>query len=363
MNNQSLTIDQIPEPSEMKRLPLRPLGTVSDFVALELPNFIRDVKKGNRQVDELSNTVEELCEHTNIRQRPTTLGHLDLFMLRTSIASLKGKVGEKIQTLCEQYSMAIGSLGVLTYEDLIHANPLETDPRVLTNRSELFFYGAHRKIETACSEIVCLIEELLSKQNDSEIIADGVRESVCPRLQLIQKQMEQMNTDLSVDDFTRMRPFFMAYGQEKMRGPSGNFSAGIFSVDSLIYGQNVEMQAFQLMKLCDLKYYPMTTAHHDSFSGRNDMITSHAHGLKGHTVHAILANGSDESRSVLRTTLTAMSNIRKVHFGLARKFIVEPLVAEGQLEESEIEGTARHKLKSYLMKARTIYDDAISSLT
>lgn len=363
MNYQILTMRDVPDPQEMDRIPDRPLSLFSDFVTMELPAFLLKIKSGEKTVKDLSDIAENLAIQVPASSMNSSLAHLDAFMLRTAITQNEGNPGHNLNAICRSLSEDLDMIEGLTYEDLIHSNPLSEDPRFFTGRSEMFFYGVHVKIEAVCAQIISDLQDILAMSRDQTSMVASLREELLPGLHFVKNQMLQLNCDLPDADFSKMRPYFTTNKGENIKGPSGNFSSGIFVIDSMIYGDSAEMQEFQETKLLDLRYFPRTSANKDSFAGRDDMIRSHIRSVEGVTVNASVHMDHAGNRDILRSIFAVMSDIRKVHFGLGIKYLVRPLVEEKKMEEEDVEGSAKTKLKEYLMRARMIYDKAINDVS
>jgi hypothetical protein len=322
----TLSLSDVALPETVQRSPIRPLGAVSNFVVEEMPYALResDYSLTTKMAEDLAVAgCDALKLHPPQSQQESALAHLDASMLyefSTKVPCVDVTRNALFALLKETASVSSGVRG-LTYEGLIHANPLHTDPRTFLHgpdgASETLFYAVHATIERVISQAVCSLHKAL-EAGSPENIAQCAQQVVLPAIDQTRTHMEALMRELPEHAFASLRPFFSPAAERGIKGPSGLYSAGIFCLDAYIAGNLPPMKRFQDYKFAELSYYPGSQAL-EGFTGRHDMQKASEMANRGITLQALGLS------KVTRELASSILGMRKVHFGLAHKFIIKNL--------------------------------------
>lgn len=333
-------------PEEISRTPHRPLGKLSEFAAIELPSAIAAVRSDNMNVSEIATQINELAggiqdfEKLDAHDLPLALFDVTslasaLRVLRSEHASAPKDNGTPaLERLIKNLARQRGLVPYLSYEGLIFANPIDTDPRTFLDgdkgRQELLFYKMHALIETEFRRHLPAALDVIKARNSSAqalpptLILQGL-DSLYIALTRVSGYMRQFHTLLPKHKdgaFHTARPFWNA--NEKYQGPSGKFSAGYFLMDAMLSGRDPAMKQFLKTKLHELAYYPNTSLAMDGFSGQDDMLDVFSAVQYGHDLTSMSREIQDrdvQARS--QEVLGIAENNRKIHIGLAAGFLPE----------------------------------------
>lgn len=193
----------------------------------------------------------------------------------------------------------LGAAPTMTYEDLIFVNPLHDaayvvsdDPEV--SQGEAYFYDSHRKIEYHLADGIEAI-----KFRDFDLAIDAMRGVV--------KGTVDLYRTLSPAAFSAFRPYFT--GLNGYSGPSGQFTAGIPTIDLLSHGgRNITPQEKERL-LTDL---------------RRGLYPSHQSGdLEGLLTMDYPSVSMPER--VRMELIRQLNDFRKVHIANVKKFAPQAL--------------------------------------
>ncbi|OHA07350.1 MAG: hypothetical protein A3B34_02750 [Candidatus Sungbacteria bacterium RIFCSPLOWO2_01_FULL_54_21] len=278
--------------------PIRPLGSVSDFVVDEFPLLLANVRQNRMTPDDLAQRCEDKLGAVSV---PYLLEHfrghhdialLDMLFMESGIVHSGGNPGTLLQSMVDRSAQSLGRIPAMTYEDLIFANP-KGDMRVFCEGtigvSEKKFYRnqmrAERQLKQAAIFCRTAIEEL-AKANDQV----ALRDMVCSTLKAAASEtyhmaqgVTAMNAELPVEHFAVIRQYFAAHPFRGFKGPSGVFSLGLFNLELLLAGDrllasNPEYLAYYLEE--NVPYLPRV-----DMQEARDLYTRAA---SGRTVFALL---------------------------------------------------------------------------
>lgn len=305
---------------------LRPLGECSDYVVEEHPHLL---KKGPSMVliqasAKAGRQARVLLQESQLTLPEQRLAHLDLHMLAAGLRR-HGLVEP------EDLLLALGAVNVinklpngLLYEDLIHANPLEEDPRTFLEGEnavhERLFYEIHRNIEGKAAEAAKKLQRREPVEEVVSILAD------------LNEEHRRLLRELPAPAFTEARPYFN--NPAGIPGPSGKYSAGIFALDALCMGSDPKVRTKLKAKLQDLDYFPTTSIADDGFAGQSDMLATFETPVEGVD---------------LKPAMRKLGELRNIHFGIVAKFLPGVLL-----------GTAGEEITSYLNGMRNAIRSALS---
>ncbi len=290
---------------------LRPLGDCSNFVVEEHPQLLArgDVKPLERASAHMGSVASEiLVEPLSVQEQ--RLAHLDLHMLAAGLRRHQAALPSSLEAALQ----VVGQAGGLTYQDLILSNPLEEDPRTFLMgdlaKMEHLFYEVHRAIERRITQAIHALGE-------PEAVA---------HVNANTRELQRLKKGLSASVFPKMRPYYA--NPEGIPGPSGKYSAGVFTLDALCAGQHPRVRAALSEKMADLAFYPATSLQEDGFAGQEDMQRAFDH-------------PSALPAERLRPVLEALRGFRTAHIGVVGKFLPGVLV-----------GTAGETVGPYLREIR-----------
>lgn len=235
---------------ELEYTPIRPLGELSNFVVDTLPAALREVHTGQIPAQMLVMHAEDLVAQS-VTEDPTDLDThdrdlqlLDLIFLRTGIVHTGGIPGIRLQTAVNRMAQAAQRPPVLTYEDVILTNPLNSDPRRFTSgetgKVELTFYKDHKEIEgrldVAISGLTSARKGILgTSNNDPEAATSFARQ----QLTQVVNQVANLR-HMPPGTFEQFRGYFSSDPFVKgAKGPSGAFTAGIPIVELILAGDHL----------------------------------------------------------------------------------------------------------------------------
>lgn len=288
--------------------PTRPLGSLSNFVVKELPQYVQRLIRGDTEAqDEFVTQVTSLIDEAQklaaqADSTSTQLMLLDLLMIDTvinvhTIAFQSSVFSELVDDLRK---IAQIEVPVLTYELIVRSNPL-TDLRTFTGlEAENVFYRGHELIERSATSALTSIGKVLTSDGSFEQLMAGVTAS----LREINQHMDPIFR-MSESDFLTFRPYFEA--RKPYRGPSGLFSAQMTALSLLLFGrETLDRPHFDAKK--NASYYP-----------RGDM-PSLTFAFE-HSESCVDKAFLPQEKNVLRGAQEAYILIMKKHRGLVHKFL------------------------------------------
>lgn len=347
MHNSIPQFDEFSRPEDVARVPCRPLGAVSDYAAGQLPLDIRDVRRGALEPSSFREFASSITRDTRIPQdlspADAALARTDVMMLQQSLQACGAEPSESVHMLADRIAERRPvSLPSLSYEDLVLANPPD-DPRTFhlgnVGRSELFFYGVHRSIESLLFDLHARLDGILQLRAESQFADECVS---C--LESIKQHMESLKDELSVADFGAMRGAFLPNQRRNIAGPSGKHSAGFYAIDSLLVGDMEEMSAFNDSKRREFGLFPVGDFD-GPYASQDTMISVDEHLRKNNPTMRQLGNRAT------RAVLQGMLDVRKMHYQLYATFVRPGIAGTGGAKD----------VAAYLKIPLRIYADAVQA--
>lgn len=245
--------------------PIRPLGALSNFVCEQLPVALREPGTLVDTVIDLINrtfpgeavtmaapgpfggvvTKPSLGPFGNERVR--AIARLDLKMLQAAIENSGLRTPGELAALIERFRG--GTLPVLTYEDIVLANPPD-DMRTFTDgnvgETEKLFYRTHQLIEAALESVLPTIAKCCETGAVSDL---GDVEGA---IGVLSRGTEELS-HMAPGHFDQFRRYLNGYCG--MKGSSGMFSESIPRLEVLLRGELPPKYRDQLVR--DWEYYPV----------------------------------------------------------------------------------------------------------
>ncbi|RAZ92384.1 hypothetical protein DPM33_00230 [Mesorhizobium hawassense] len=335
----------------------RPLGTVSDFVVEQLPHYIAEIKGSERPdgaVKALGHSINTIIAGADYEAHLLDLSHSEFGVAKTDVHYLVNcvyqmsaaagldrvdaelTVGEPLRRIARLSCQRQRSIDVLSYEDMILSNPLESDPRVYCLGSagveERDFCLGHQLIE---SDLQAAMDALLE-------LRDAVGADAGQCLALCVKSLESANDVLarfyehmSPDLFSEFRVFYGKNPYKDRLGPSGRFSARIVAVSVLLMGEELFHQKPQFYR--DVyrlsEYYPQGCIHEvfrwlspDNRSARlqPSWLEGKAGFPKFATISPVLKRHGSEIGNMRASCVCALDRFTRMHFRTALKYTIDP---------------------------------------
>lgn len=340
-----------------RRQRTRPLGIVSDFVADQLPYCIAEIK-GSERPDEavkaLGHSINAMIAGTDYEAHLLNLPQFEFGVAKTDIQYLVNcayqlsafagldpvdaelTVGEALSRLARQSCQRQPSIDVLSYEDMILTNPVQSDPRVYCLGSagveERDFCLGHQLIE---SDLQSAMDALLE-------VRDAVGADAHQCLALCMARLESANCVLarfydrmSPDLFGEFRVFYGKNPYKDRLGPSGRFSARIVAVSVLLIGEELFRQNPQFYR--DVyrlsEYYPQGCIHEvfrwlspdeGSAGLQPGWLEGKADFPKFATISPVLERHGSEIRNLRASCVCALDRFTRMHRSTALKYTIEP---------------------------------------
>ncbi|MFT7184480.1 MAG: hypothetical protein ACI9QC_000822 [Oceanicoccus sp.] len=313
------SIDEIPCLESMERIPQRPLGQLSDFVATEMPQVIKD---NLAQLPTLADELAQGVKDTDL----TRIGcHLDIMMLAGAIEKNGMALGPQLSELELELARQTGLPRILSYEDLIIGNPHDKDPRTYVNdvegQAEVFFYRIHRVIEEILGSAV---RELESGLIETDRLKEAVINEVLPGMKAVNDEMDRMCEELNGLHFMSFRHYFKPrpVDGEELPGASGKFSPGVLALDTLGFGNDSNLKDRIAEKHTELDFYPQCNLEESGIVGVSDIQRAQTYADQAITLLE-LATAMEDAELIEATTELAieMKKFRNVHFKLVGKFL------------------------------------------
>lgn len=243
------------------RIPSRPLGSISNFVVEQMPVVLGDIRAGRTNGDILVGKskllLDSLPPHTfDIAISDPSkrdLAGLDLKMLEAGIIHSGLKPPEHLVQLVDRFANEGGQPSIVTYEDLIFINPLDTDPRTYTDgvvgKSERDFYIVHKRIEDVMEIVNGGLKETviqLAQEGESGIPSAQVSlAEISAAFQSTLPAMDDVGDQMPKEHFKEFRGYFTPV--RGLKGASGAFSTSIPTFDLLLGGENLDPEHLKYM--------------------------------------------------------------------------------------------------------------------
>lgn len=249
-----------------RRIPIRPLGPLSDLVVDSLPTALVSARGGNlTQSRGLLDRVEEYAGDLQVRGLPGEgtlehkVGRLDVLMLYAGFAHIGLRIHSNLSNLLREFSKT--QIPALTYEDIVLNNP-QKDTRTFTDQEvgadEEHFYGIHQDLEHAIKPaVIALKKALVFHLGEDGRYQYGFKKSYPEKAKELVVEADKGATTLSLlvnntrtvgsrmRYFDEFRPFLNPIPQELLAptlpqveyvGPSGAYSGSVHALDLLIEG-------------------------------------------------------------------------------------------------------------------------------
>ena len=279
--------------NDLDRVPIRPLGKVSDYVVATFPGRLIDVRDGRDTLDHLSAEVEGLllqhyshCDIPEMTGSDLAVARLDSQMLRSGLKRLNpnvdaGKTASlepNLSKLTELLSGLTRQPNIITYNDVARSNPA-TDPRTFTSgkigHSEAGFYLLHERIEQKLDLVAERLLQgigLVRLGHFNEFAASLIDSSKEEFTDAVRYQARFIA--MKKADFDIFREFLKGY--DGLPGASGLFSSGILMLDALLVGYQLPADYFsEAKKGLSEGFYPKREKVYDAFAvaeSRNSLM-------------------------------------------------------------------------------------------
>ncbi|WP_171707768.1 hypothetical protein [Bradyrhizobium archetypum] len=334
----------------------RPLGLVSNFVADQLPHCIAEIK-GSKRPDEgvkaLGRSINAMIASTDYDVQLLNLPQPDFAIAKTDIHYLVNcayqmsafaglhpveaelTVGEELSRLARLSRHRQPSIEVLSYEDMILANPVQSDPRVYclgaAGVEERDFCLGHQLIE---SELQLAIDALLELRDGAGADARQCLAVCLERLESANCVLTRFYEHMSPDLFGQFRVFYGKNPYKNRLGPSGRFSARIVAVSVLLAGEELFQQKPQFYR--DVyrlsEYYPQVCIH-EVFRwlspGKSAELTptwleGRADFPRSATISPVMERHGPEIGKLRASCVYALDQFTRMHRITALKYTIEP---------------------------------------
>ncbi|MFH0302484.1 hypothetical protein AAFX91_36005 [Bradyrhizobium sp. 31Argb] len=335
----------------------RPLGLVSNVVADQLPHFIAEIK-GSERPDEavkaLGSSINAMIASADHDGQLLKLPDPDFAVAKTDVQYLVNcayqmsafagldpvqaelTVGEALSRLARLSCQRQPSIEVLSYEDMILTNPVQSDPRIYclgaAGVEERDFCLGHQLIE---SELKLAIAALLELRDAADADAHQCLALCLERLESANYVLARFFEHMSPDLFSQFRVFYGKNPYKNRLGPSGRFSARVVAVSVLLVGEELFQQKPQYYR--DLyrlsEYYPQGDIHEVFrwLSPDDKGAEPTPSWLEGKadfpgfaTISPVIERYGGEVRRLRASCVCALEQFTRMHRTTALKYTVEP---------------------------------------
>ncbi|MBH5371070.1 hypothetical protein HZZ16_23605 [Bradyrhizobium sp. CNPSo 4016] len=228
------------------------------------------------------------------------------------------------------------SIGVLSYEDMILTNPVQSDPRVYclgaAGVEERDFCLGHQLIET---ELQSAIEALLELRDVADADAGQCLSRCLERLKSANCVLTRFYEHMSPDLFGQFRVFYGKNPYKNTLGPSGRFSARVVAVSVLLIGEELYRQRPQFYK--DLyrlsEYYPhgyirevfgWLSPDNESAGVKPDWLEGKMNFPTSATISPVTEHSCGEIAKLRASCVCALDRFTRMHRCAALKYTVGP---------------------------------------
>ncbi|WP_185754149.1 hypothetical protein [Sinorhizobium sp. PC2] len=340
-----------------RRQPKRPLGPVSNFVTDQLPYCIAEIKASKRPdqaVKALWRSTNAMIAATDCEAQLLGLPQSEFEIAKTDVEYLVNcayqisafaglqpvdaelTVGEALSRLARLSRQRQPSVDVLSYEDMILTNPLQSDPRVYCLGSagveERDFCLGHQHVE---SELQSAMDALLELRDSDEADARQCLALCVERLESANCVLARFFEHMSPDLFGQFRVFYGKNPYKDRLGPSGRFSARIVAVSVLLIGEELFRQKPQFYR--DVfrlsEYYPQRCIHEvfrwlspdqESMKLQPNWLDGRADFPRFATISPVTERHGSEIRRLRGSCVSALDRFTRLHRRTALKYTIEP---------------------------------------
>lgn len=346
----------------------RPLGLFSDFVVDQLPHFIAEIKCSERPseaVKALGRTINAMTAEMDYDELLLSLPQSDFEVAKTDVQYLVNSayhvsafagfhpwdaeqtVGAALSRLARSTCERQPSIGVLSYEDMILTNPVQSDPRVYclgaAGVEERDFCLGHQLIET---ELQSAIEALVELRDVADADAAQCLSRCLERLESANRVLTRFDQHMSPDLFGQFRVFYEKNPYKNTLGPSGRFSARVVAVSVLLIGEELFRQKRQFYK--DVyrlsKYYPQEyirevfrwlSPDKESTWLQPGWLEGKMNFPASATISSVTEHAHGEIGKLHASCVSAWDRFTRMHRGAALKYTVGPRRSLVGIEASE----------------------------
>lgn len=346
----------------------RPLGLVSDFVVDQLPHFIAEIKCSERPseaVKALGRTINAMTAEMDYDELLLSLSHSDFEIAKTDVQYLVNSayqlsafaglhpwdaeqtVGVALSRLARLTCERQPSIGVLSYEDMILTNPVQSDPRVYclgaAGVEERDFCLGHQLIET---ELQSAIEALVELRDVADADAAQCLSRCLEHVESANRVLTRFDQHMSPDLFGQFRVFYEKNPYKNTLGPSGRFSARVVAVSVLLIGEELFRQKRQFYK--DVyrlsKYYPQEyirevfrwlSPDKESTWRQPGWLEGKMNFPASATISSVTEHAHGEIGKLRASCVCAWDRFTRMHRGAALKYTVGPGRSLVGIEASE----------------------------
>lgn len=358
----------------------RPLGLFSDFVVDQLPHRIADIKCSERPSEAakaLGRTINAITAEMDYDALLLSLPQSDFEVAKTDVQYLVNSAyhvsafaglhpWDAEQTVGVALSRLVGltcerqpSIGVLSYEDMILTNPVQSDPRVYclgaAGVEERDFCLGHRLIET---ELQSAIEALVELRDVADADAAQCLSRCLEHVESANRVLTRFDQHMSPDLFGQFRVFYEKNPYKNTLGPSGRFSARVVAVSVLLIGEELFRQKRQFYK--DVyrlsKYYPQEyirevfrwlSPDKESTWLQPGWLEGKMNFPASATISAVTEQAQAEVARLRASCVCAWDRFTRMHRGAALKYTVGPGRSLVGIEASEtVEAVLSQRLLS-----------------
>lgn len=328
------------------RAPLRPLGAVSDFVALSMPSLLRGVREGalprSAFGDALRLAAPAHVAAPDVDAMSMAVACLDLGLLQHACdhigEAMPAHWVQRLHALCA----TMGRPPAFVYEDCVLNNPLESDPRLFcagaAGASERDFLRAHQWVERELAlALVCA--DALTACGDSApgLRVARLRAALLAYERPLRDALARMEAAFSalrampVADFLAFRGYYAPSPRTGTPGPSGRFSARLFLLRFALEGAsllrrqpNIATEIVELNALYPRGDRERLLAWVDA---ADDASTDRRAPARGGLAALALQPWAQTTSlpALVRCARDTLDRCTAMHLGLARKYAATPM--------------------------------------
>lgn len=346
----------------------RPLGLFSDFVVDQLPHFIAEIKCSERPseaVKALGRTINAITAEMDYDALLLSLPQSDFEVAKTDVQYLVNSayhvsafaghhpwdaeqtVGLALSRLARLTCERQPSIGVLSYEDMILTNPVQSDPRVYclgaAGVEERDFCLGHQLIET---ELQSALEALVELRDVPDADAGQCLSRCLEHVESANRVLTRFDQHMPPDLFGQFRVFYEKNPYKNTLGASGRFSARVVAVSVLLIGEELFRQKRQFYK--DVyrlsKYYPQEyirevfrwlSSDKESTWLQPGWLEGKMNFPASATISSVTEHAHGEIGKLRASCVSAWDRFTRMHRGAALKYTVGPGRSLVGIEASE----------------------------
>lgn len=335
----------------------RPLGPVSNFTVEQLPHCVAEIQRSERPngaIKAFGRSVNAMIGEADYSGLLLRLPQCDFEIAKTDIQYLVNctyqmsafagldpsdaelTVGAELSRLASLTCQRQPSVGVLSYEDMILTNPVQSDPRLYclgaVGVEERDFCAGHQLIE---SELQSAMDALLDLRDLGGADASRCLTQCVARLESAQDVLTRFEDHMSPELFSQFRAFYGKNPYRNTLGPSGRFSARVVAVSVLLVGEELFRQKPQfywdLYRLSE--YYPQTSIGKvfcwlspDNRAAwlKPAWLEGKADFPRSATISPVVERGGREIERLHEACVCALDRFTRMHRRAALKHTVEP---------------------------------------